>query len=105
VSSGDLAVKQPVPTVTGWIPARGRNFSRDYFLGSQHRGWLTTLNSAAVSTELLKMKGTLHPTPEGVKHSGSDHPQGISAPSFRTAPLSVVGEAFSQPLQHRGCAE
>ena len=33
-------------------------------------------------------------TPEDVKHSGSDHPQGISAPSFRTAPLWVVGEEF-----------
>ena len=26
-------------------------------------------------------------TPEDVKHSGSDHPQGVSAPSFHTAPL------------------
>ena len=33
-------------------------------------------------------------TPEDIKHSGSDHPQGISAPSFRTAPLWVVGEEF-----------
>ena len=33
-------------------------------------------------------------TPEDVKHSGSDHPQGISPPSFRTAPLWVVGEVF-----------
>jgi len=32
-----------------------RNFSRDKFPGSQHRGWLTTLNGAAVFTELLKI--------------------------------------------------
>jgi len=30
----------------------------------------------------------------------------ISAPSFRTGSLCVVGEVgISQPLQHRGCAE
>ena len=36
------------------------------------------------------------------KHSGSDHPQGISALSF---PTVSGGEGVSQPLQHRGCAE
>jgi len=56
------------------------------------------LNSTAVSTELLKVTGD-------VKDSGSDHPQGISTPSFRTAPLRVVGEEIPQPLPHRGCAE
>jgi len=30
--------------------------------------------------------------PVDVKHSGSDHPQGNPSPSFRTAPLWVVGE-------------
>ena len=30
--------------------------------------------------------------PKDIIHSGSDHPQGILAPSFRTAPLWVVGE-------------
>ncbi|KAK2154625.1 hypothetical protein LSH36_262g00003 [Paralvinella palmiformis] len=35
---------------------------------------------------LFKIKGTLK-NHEDVKHSDSDHRQGISAPSFRTAPL------------------
>ena len=35
---------------------------------------------------VFKIKGTLKKN-EDVKLSGSDHPQGISAPSFRTAPL------------------
>jgi len=62
------------------------------------------LNGAVVFTELVKIKGTLK-KPQDVKLSGSDHPQVILAPSFRTAPLSVVGDGVSQPLQHRGCAE
>jgi len=41
-------------------------------------GWLSTLNGAPISTELIK-KGDLH--------SGSDHPQGILTLSFHTAPL------------------
>jgi len=49
------------------------------------------LNGAVISTELLKIKWDVK---EDVKHSGSDHPQGISAPSFSTAPLWVVGEVF-----------
>ena len=53
-----------------------------------------TLNGAAVSTELLKHKGGRWRPPEDVKHSGSDHPMGILAPSFRTAPLWVVGEGI-----------
>jgi len=48
---------------------------------------MTTLNGAAVSTELFKIKGDVKKKPVDVKHSGSDHPQGISAPCFRTAPL------------------
>jgi len=40
------------------------------------------LNGAAVSNELLKMKGDVKDTPEDIKH-----PQGISTPSFCTAPL------------------
>ena len=71
-----------MPKVTGSIPARGRTFSRYHFLGSQHRGWLTTLNGTAVSTELLKIKGGVQNNPEDVKHSSSGHPQGISAPSY-----------------------
>ena len=69
-----------------------------------HRGWLTTLNGAADSTELLEKGGRLRPS-EDVKHSGIDHPHDILAPSFHTAPLWVVGEEDSQPLKHRGCDE
>ena len=94
-----------MPTVTGSHPARGRNVSRDLFLGSQHRGWVTMLNGAAVSTEIFQIKGDVKKKPEDVKHSGSDHPHGISAPSVRTASLCVVGGGGSQPLQHRGCAD
>jgi len=55
---------------------------------------MTMLNGAPVSTELLKIKmGTLK-TSEDVKHSVSDHPKGISAPSFRTAPLWVEGGCY-----------
>jgi len=36
---------------------------------------------------------------EDVKHPGNDHPLVISAPSLGTAPLWVVGEVISQPLQ------
>jgi len=60
VSSGSLAVRHPTLGAKGHKfnpPAIGRNLSRDYFLGSQHFGWLTMLNGAAVSTELLKIKG------------------------------------------------
>ena len=53
---------------------------------------MTMLNGAAVSTELVKIKGGIKDPPDNVKHSGSDHPRGISAPSFRTAPLWVMGE-------------
>ena len=56
---------------------------------------MSTLNGVAVSTELLKIKGDVKKNPEDVKHSGSDHPQGISAPSFRTAPaVSGGGEVI-----------
>jgi len=43
------------------------------------------LNGAAVSAELLQIKGDVKDPPEDVKHSGSDHPRDISASSFRTA--------------------
>jgi len=71
LSSGGLAVKTP--------GAKG--------YGSQHRGWMITLNGAAISTELLKIKGHVKDPLKTLKHSGSDHPHGISAPSFHTAPL------------------
>ena len=35
----------------------------------------------------FKIKEDIKKNIENVKHSGSDHPQGISAPYFRTAPL------------------
>ena len=89
VRSGGLAVKHPAfgANADRFEPVRCRNLSRDQFLGSQHRGWLTTLNGAAVPTELLKIKGDVKNPNEDVKHSGSDHPQGILAQSFRTTPL------------------
>ena len=55
---------------------------------------MTTLNGVAVSTELFKIKRDVKDPPEDVKHSGSDHPRRISAPSFRTAPPWVVGRRF-----------
>ena len=78
--------------VTGSIPQEVETFPKINF-------------SAHNTTELLKIKGDVQDHPEDVKEPGSDHPQGISAPSFRSAPLWVVGEEVSQPLQHRGCAD
>jgi len=53
-----------------------------------------TLNGAAVSSELLKIKGDVKKKPEEVKHSDSDHPQGISPPSFILLPCEWWGRRF-----------
>ena len=75
LSSGGLALKHLVFCAKGLISRLTTSW------------WLTTLNGAAVSTELIKIKGDVEDPPQDVTHSGSYHPQGISAPSFRTAPL------------------
>jgi len=84
VRSGGLAVKHPALGVNDhkFEPLkRSKLFQR---LISQ----LTTrLNGAAFSTELFKIKGDVKKNPDDVKHSGSHHPQCISALYFRTAPL------------------
>ena len=53
VSSGGLAFKHLA------LGAKGHRFdpSKRSKLFSQDRGWMTTLNGAAVSTELIKIRG------------------------------------------------
>jgi len=67
VSSGGLAVKQAPGIWCQGSQVRSQQevetFSEINFLGSLHRGWLTTLNGAAVSTEILKIKGDVKDPP------------------------------------------
>ena len=84
--SGDLAVEHPALAANGHRFEPRKRSKLFQGLISRLTTCLTKLNGAAVSTELFKIKGDVKP-PEAVKHSGSDHPQGISAPSFRTVPL------------------
>ena len=49
---------------------------------------MSILNGAAFSNESISIRETLKTLPpDHVIHSGSDHPRGISAPSFCTTPL------------------
>ena len=96
-SSSGLAVKHPALGTKGhrFDPSqRSKLFQR--LISRLTTSWVDDhVKGAAVSTGLLKIKGDVKdPLRKDVKHSGSDHPEGISAPVFRTAPLWVVGEWF-----------
>ena len=103
VSPGGLAVKHPSLGANGcrFEPTkRSKLFQR--LISRLTTSWVPDHDKWRW---IIWNKGGPKIPPENVKHSGSDHPQGISAPSFHTAPLSVVGEGVPQPLQHRGCAD
>ena len=87
------------PRVTDSIAARGWNVFQWLISRSRHRGWVTTLNGAVVSTELIIIKGDVR------------DPLRMYLPWVFWLHLSVLlpcewwGRRYSQLLQHRGCAD
>jgi len=103
VSSGGLVVKHTALGAMGhWFDPSKRSKPFQRLISRLTTSWVVDHVKWRCHLHWINKnkRGRQRPR-EDVKYYGSDHPQGILATSFHTAPLWVVGEEFSQPLQLR----